>query len=648
MRIWQLILVSILSTSVAFGVDYGADGSSFANTVGGYFKGNTTDRLVNPITTTATGTTVDGSKTYSGQMTCNKSTAHSYLDLSMTVQSTGDVTINAQIDRDFNGAKEYSYSAPKIASGICTNGIVSCDAGTWNNCKYYTWGYNGTITLTETGRSSASGCYCLNNSCGGVAAKAPESVLQSLGGGITSQMSKYNKNYLITKTSSTPSTASYWGQDAASCNLASGPASLPTAGASSYSLGGLDVALANESANPDSAYSVFNAGVANASLAIKTNECTIKNAVSIVTKMKCKVGQTENTASGVCLDGGHGSQEYSSASSVCSGKGMRFPTASEAISLPSYGGSAIWSSYQWFQVSGGCGGYPRTDWVVAYSGGTAYNKLYNVWCDGIHYQSPVSAYWCVTDKTPQADLSLAASNQCGTYETDNQCTLKEEKVCDELGGSCTVTIRNGIKISSAPPQICYTTSYSGASYLVCAKASSIDYTGSDGSAGSFPASPSGFTIKRTYECKSANDTNFDDIKKVHASIQVAPSANKQDFSYSGQQKDQAGNWAGIAESGTINFTPPGTIKYCEVIRDDTTKQVVYTDGTNKTNATTSPITKTVEIKECTGADYNTCPTDATKGETVKRPCGVINDMAEVIGTMEAVSEASKDMVCSQD
>ncbi len=37
-------------------------------------------------------------------------------------------------DTDFDGVLDYSYLAPFAVSGVCANGVIACDSGTWTNC----------------------------------------------------------------------------------------------------------------------------------------------------------------------------------------------------------------------------------------------------------------------------------------------------------------------------------------------------------------------------------------------------------------------------------------------------------------------------------------------------------------------------------
>ncbi|KAJ8138081.1 hypothetical protein OY671_008706, partial [Metschnikowia pulcherrima] len=71
-------------------------------------------------------------------------------------------------DKDLDGAVDQTSTSPMPVSGICANGVVSCQPDTWNQCHSYKWdvGSSGDLKLTEVGLTDSAGCYCINNSCG--------------------------------------------------------------------------------------------------------------------------------------------------------------------------------------------------------------------------------------------------------------------------------------------------------------------------------------------------------------------------------------------------------------------------------------------------------------------------------------------------
>ncbi len=94
------------------------------------------NNIANPMTGGSQMTTIDGKKSFSGRISCPSTTQ--FLSVTILPSSTGDLSmVLVQQDTTLSGSFNYAYNVPVRASGICANGIVSCDAGTWNNCTYY-------------------------------------------------------------------------------------------------------------------------------------------------------------------------------------------------------------------------------------------------------------------------------------------------------------------------------------------------------------------------------------------------------------------------------------------------------------------------------------------------------------------------------
>ena len=99
------------------------------------------------------------------------SNSKEYIKLSY-IPNAGTNDINKlvlEVDPYLTGTKTNVNPLPAPASGVCTNGIIACNAGTFTNCKYYKWvdtgggipGFQLTNNMAEIG-----GCYCVNKSCG--------------------------------------------------------------------------------------------------------------------------------------------------------------------------------------------------------------------------------------------------------------------------------------------------------------------------------------------------------------------------------------------------------------------------------------------------------------------------------------------------
>ena len=92
-----------------------------------------------PITSAKTPMkTIDQSQSFSAQLSC-PSTAE-FVDILVQPGSTGDLAmVMITQDTNLDGQMDYQYNMPFPVSGICGNGVIQCDGGTWRNCKYWKW-----------------------------------------------------------------------------------------------------------------------------------------------------------------------------------------------------------------------------------------------------------------------------------------------------------------------------------------------------------------------------------------------------------------------------------------------------------------------------------------------------------------------------
>lgn len=180
-----------------------------------YVVSNFNSAIANPMTTDTNFTTMDGKKSFKGNLTCGSSTT-SFLEVSYT--GTSDINVSVKLDKDLNGTKESNFTFSGI-SGVGANGVVKCNANSWSNCKYYTFSYNGSsLSLVEQSRLNTGGLYCINSSCGSLSTTNQTDILNSLGGAITGVLSAYHSNYMVTKTSNTGTKIEYFGQSLSNCN----------------------------------------------------------------------------------------------------------------------------------------------------------------------------------------------------------------------------------------------------------------------------------------------------------------------------------------------------------------------------------------------------------------------------------------------
>ena len=130
--------------------------------------------------------TVDSTKSFTPTINCQKTA--SLLQVLVQPSATGDIgTIRVSQDTDFDGSFDRSNTLAKPVSGICANGVISCQPGSWNQCHFFKWDVDAAkaLKLSEVGMSELAGCYCVNNSCGAnLVWGNMNSILKDLGGGV--------------------------------------------------------------------------------------------------------------------------------------------------------------------------------------------------------------------------------------------------------------------------------------------------------------------------------------------------------------------------------------------------------------------------------------------------------------------------------
>lgn len=158
-----------------------------------------------------------------------------------------------------------------------------------------------------------------------------------------------------------------------------------------------------------------------------------------------------------------------------------------------------------------------------------------------------------------------------------------------------------------------------------------------------------YVLNKNVENQNNNNFDADVNKTVDIKNNVSVNGNTSDytFTYSGKQQNQDGSWSVRNDNAkvNINFLNPD-IKYCE-IKYLEVNSTVFSDGQTHQSSSGDTQTWKTKIIECTGADYNICPVDTSKGEIIKHPCGDIDNFAEATSILTAVSEAADDFSCSQ-
>lgn len=164
--------------------------------------------------------TIDGSRSFNPNIACQKTAT--FLELIAQPSATGDVgALRIARDKNMDGAFDETLNVPVPLSGICANGFVSCDPGSWNGCRYFKWDLGATqeLTLTEVGLTQLAGCYCINTSCGANLAWGNlASVLKDLGGGVIGALTSADARIGIAQASIDGPVIRYTGAQTTACS----------------------------------------------------------------------------------------------------------------------------------------------------------------------------------------------------------------------------------------------------------------------------------------------------------------------------------------------------------------------------------------------------------------------------------------------
>jgi hypothetical protein len=162
--------------------------------------------------------TIDGSRSFVPDIACQKTAT--LLEMLVQPGSSGDIT-TLRISRDSNldGAIDQTFNAGVPVSGICANGILSCEPGTWSGCRSFRWGAeSGAISLAQVEMPELAGCYCINMSCGSnLVWGNMASVLKDLGGGVIGALTTADSRVGIAQAMIDGPVIRYVGAQAAAC-----------------------------------------------------------------------------------------------------------------------------------------------------------------------------------------------------------------------------------------------------------------------------------------------------------------------------------------------------------------------------------------------------------------------------------------------
>ncbi|MDF0487730.1 hypothetical protein PX554_06280 [Sphingomonas sp. H39-1-10] len=578
--------------------------------------------------------TVDSSKQFTPNLACQKTAT--LLEVFVQPGSTGDLgSVRISRDTDLNGTFDASATLPVQVSGICANGVISCDAGTWNNCHSFRWAVdpNQAPRLENVAMTELAGCYCINNSCGSNLAMANlPTVLKDLGGGVVAALTTSDPRYGIAEAKVDGPVISYVGAQSTACTAN------PTIGQTAYRSS--PTAMAGDATAASSTNSVFQMLVsspAGTAKGIENRSCTVERRVTVLSPAIDDIisrvsGGYSTVRSGGSLDFLLGSPSDNTLSGgSCKLFDFRMtlhvgdPNRIISASLPTYfaddwgqiridgqlvsSGPSPWTSTGF--PPGKCDlkktsyMYPNIDLKPFLTEGD-----HEIWLRvavGDHGEGYAQVHVEVDDSCRSEEQVV---DQCATLAGDPQCSLQSE-VADGVQ-----TLLNGIRTGLTP----------------------VNQTRVVGNATCPITLTRDFFLKqRSYRCTFDNNAIEPDTSRGAYII---------DHSTETLLADRVRGTDGSYSTTTRNFNLPdrGSVNACEAVCKTRRPQVntaAALDGV--TGAKQNDPTGWDTIYHAC-QDNNVCP--AGDGEQLVEGCGCIDDFPEAVVMMQTVRLGGTDLVCT--
>jgi len=607
-----------------------------ARQAGGVFAGTALDRygskkgirdnIANPLTSsTAPMRSINGNVSFNGQVSCPSSAK--FLQVFIGIGAKGDLSpVIVKQDTNLDGNFDYTYSIPFQVSGVCANGVISCDPGTWINCSYYRWTVDSAfkVSLQSTGVSNLGGCTCVNSDCANPNwnVYAPV-VLKSLGGGVVGAIQSTDSSFAVSDTRVDGTLIDFYGNNAGDCGGNPGgttSASLQTYRRSGASLENAALAKTTAAAkNPASYYNLINNSSANTGLAQTEPACRVKWVWTVSTSTMSKSG---NGTGIMCVPYSMDLKiGFTSKSAfVVSGNATTFAAAPGC-------GSSTWTTLEngtispdsmvssitvcGFSDNAECNTVPVCNTVTG--SGPALGTMIS--CGSVKNR-PLGYSYSYNIEYKTDNISTYISDTCNRFQTDPKCRLKEENIDGVF------TYANFQPTGLAPLSSCRTFTSGIRSYTICKQWWKKD---------------------RKYLCTGSNiGMDFSDARTRAAAVEKSATDAGGSLYYSDQKRDGNGNW--ITVSNSVVLPASGATTGCELACKTKVPVVGRQAGTAGHTGQYSGTATDYEFRYKACVD-GTCPLDAP-GEVLVADCQCLGEFSQAASAMNLVDLAGRDLICS--
>ena len=592
--------------------------------------------MTNPLLSDQKMTTASGVQ-FDANIGCKAS--NTFLEILAVPTRTGDISLTISVDKNMDNILDSVYSQP-IVSGICANGFIKCDAGTWNNCKDYEWRVNGNInlrpTLTPKLITSAlqgdllKSCYCVNNSCGsGLLINNFKTIIKDLGSGIANAFQKVNPYYTISGVEGSGPLIRFFGQEPASCHESfdgtltaykNNSEGLSTAAFSESSTNSLFETLTNSTAANHQSTSIQNCAI-NREIDLTKASVNNNNNKNNNKTFSIKIGAPGDKYIGYTFNLLNNTSNIDVRDSA-KGSIIQLPTNLNFADLCNNGyeieflGTTDWFPPKPYDSPKYDTSVQRT---VIMSPSCSNGMLGNLRLtdnsdgNGLDYKYALGAEFKFVAKKVSCDInSENIINACLPFETNADCRLKDENI-DGVNTWVNFTSTGLLPIEQ-------TRRYNDG---VCNEVITKNW----------------FQKSRKYSCTSGVTTwNFDDaLQRQHIISSSATTSG-----YTDQQFDPV-TGTSTTSTHSINIpdipAPPACIKACKTRKlvNDTAVNEFGVSANNRADSTKYEYF----FHEC---NQEACP--AGTGETILKACACLNEFAEAASMMQILRLSGKDMVCT--
>lgn len=660
--------------TLAFAEDYGAN-DLYQNIKSSYGSKDSINENVNKPTTGVNDfKTVDNSTSFNAPMECPSSQIAVLISFS---QDGGDYRAIIKIDRDLDGSFDYTYTTINI-SGVCTNGIVNCDKGTWNNCNFYYWKANNdkSIILEPTSDTKLVGsCSCTNASCGITQLDQP--LFSMIGGGISQALMNVDSNFLISKSKWNGNNLELFGQAPKDCSkpdFNSYGESNPEQYYKNQTPPSVSIVdIASQQGNDP--YSPYSTVEPISNLEYKQGktiglpnkqQCEIKRIVysSIDTFYEdCDNVFTDSNGENWCIVTKVGDvPECGKRCRNCDALSQKINGSVENLKY-----KQKWAVY--FKISYLSGDKGRywsrkvindgqevenstvrsntsncLDFLKVLGSANEHGETHNVsasqkalaWGKNNNYPPKYGLIYILKGQTYQNDkFDVRESNTC-----PSNCTLINEWVCDKDGNNCIQTVKDGNPLTVPITKQCFNVTTNLSTYIVCSDGSNITVT--DRWGGVRNVGSGWFYIKREYNCGTQNlDV---DLSRTRYVVQNTKKEDGQ-ISYTDIDGSQGSLNIASIENNTTNCSQP--VCLVKIPKTDTS---VFADRKNRSQLPSGKDSNELEVRTCDESNGNfSCP--LFNGDILVEDCKC--DIEELkagfetaVTSLEVVKQASKDMICS--